>query len=218
MMFKKSHFTLTSLIIAISLTLTPAASQSIALPASINDATIYAKQRAQFATVMVGALWQHARGNTNGHLAIENKLADLYNTECSPEESTQNLIAAIQNNRFVAGFKQFFLGASSSAYQIEGGLDATSAAARFYRDKAHLPTAEDSIDFYNRYPEIIKQMAEELHINSFRISLAWDRIQPQQGMFDMQAIEFYRNVIRTLQAHGIKPMVVFHHYDAPTWF
>ena len=37
-------------------------------------------------------------------------------------------------------------------------------------------------------------------------------------MFDEDAIAFYKDVIRTLLAHGIKPLVVFHHYDVPTWF
>jgi beta-glucosidase len=61
-------------------------------------------------------------------------------------------------------------------------------------------------------------MKEELNINSFRISFAWDRIQPQQNVYDQKAIEYYRNVINTLLKNGITPLVVFHHYDIPTWF
>jgi beta-glucosidase len=209
--------------IAATLALLPTINTAISLPTPINNAAIYAKQRAQFAKVMVGALWQHARGTTDTHSLIEQKLDTLYKTaKFSPEQSAQDLDQAIKNNavvtKMIAKFGKFFIGASSSAFQIEGGLDATSAAARFYHDVAKLPTAGDAIDFYHRYPEIIKQMKKELNINTFRISLAWDRIQPQQGVYDLQAIEYYRNVIRTLLAYGIKPMVVFHHYDAPTWF
>jgi beta-glucosidase len=211
----KNYYSLT---VAITLALIPTASRTIELPIQLHNASIYAKQRAQFAKVMVNALWKHAQGNTNNHLVIENKLAQLYSAESTPERSAQNLITAIERNTTVAGFNQFYLGASSSAYQIEGGLDDSSAAARFYRDKAHLATAGDAIDFYNRYPSIIKQMAEELHINTFRLSFAWDRIQPQQDMFDTEAIAYYKDVIRTLLAHGIKPLVVFHHYDVPVWF
>lgn len=220
MIHKKSLY---SFIIAATLALTPTINTAISLPTPINNAAIYAQQRAQFAKVMVGALWRHARGTTDTHTVIENKLDTLYkNTQHTPEQSAQDLEQAIKNNTFVtqilAQFGTFFIGASSSAFQIEGGLDATSAAARFYRDVAKLPTAGDAIDFYHRYPGIIKQMKEELNINTFRISLAWDRIQPLQGILDKHAIEYYRDVIKTLLAHGIKPMVVFHHYDAPTWF
>lgn len=218
MLKNKVFSTISSLIIAINLALLPTTTAPIALPQSIDNATIYAQQRAQFAKVMAGALWQHARGNTASHTAVEAKLNALYHaTDNSPEQMAEQLSQALQHNNFNNN-QEFLLGASSSAYQIEGGLDETSAAARFYRDKAQLPTAEDAIDFYNRYPEIIKQMKEELNINTFRISLAWDRIQPQQNTYDAQAIEFYRNVINTLLAYNIKPMVVFHHYDAPTWF
>ncbi len=214
-MIKKNTYSAIALLI---LGLMPAANNSAPLSEVVHNAAINARQRAQFAKVMVGAFWKHAQGNTTNHLAIEQKLAQLYNTECTPEQAAQDLATAIQNNEFVADFDKFYLGASSSAYQIEGGLDDNSAAARFYRDTIQLPTAGDAINFYHRYPEIIEQVADELHINAMRISFAWDRIQPQQNVFDMEAIEFYRNVIRTFLAHGIKPLVVFHHYDVPTWF
>lgn len=214
-MIKKNNY---SFIALLMLSLMPTTSRSIALSEALQNTSIAARQQAQFAKVIMAALWKHARGQTNEHLAIEKTLAQLYSAECTPEHSAQNLIAAIQNNKTVADFNQFYLGASSSAYQIEGGLDDSSAAARFYRDVAQLPTAGDAIDFYNRYPEIIKQMKEELNINAFRISFAWDRIQPQQDVFDQNAIAFYKDVIHTLRAHNIKPLVVFHHYDAPTWF
>jgi len=86
----------------------------------------------------------------------------LYKTECTPEQAAQDLAIAIQNNQIVADFDQFYLGASSSAYQIEGGLDDSSAAARFYRDKVQLPTADVAIDFYHRYPEIINKWQKNL--------------------------------------------------------
>ncbi len=214
-MITKNSF---SLIAFLMVGLTPTANNSFPLPQAFHNASIAARQRAQFTKMITNALCKHAQGKTNDYLIIENKLARLYSTEYTPEQSAQNLIQAINNNEIVASFNQFYLGASSSAYQIEGGLDDNSAAARFYRDKVQLPTAGDAIDFYHRYPEIIKQMAEELNINAYRISFAWDRIQPQQGTFDRDAIAFYKNVIRTLLAHGIKPLVVFHHYDVPTWF
>lgn len=194
------------------------------VPQSINNAHIYVKQRAKFAKVMISALARHCWDQTLPQVTIENYLAKIYTaisvpTHESISQDVQALRNAILNNTLIdISPEEFLLGASSSAYQIEGGLDETSAAARFYQHKAQLPTADEAIDFYHRFKDDIKQLMEELHINAYRISLAWNRIQPHLGMFDGEAIEFYRAVIRLLHAYGIKPMVVFHHYDVPQWF
>ncbi len=194
------------------------------LPAPVKNAQIYAQQRTKFAKVMATALARHFWQQSLPHTIIEERLARIYTSIAIPTPESihadvQALYTAIINNPLLSIHPiEFLLGASSSAYQIEGGLDANSAAARFYANKAQLPTAGDAIDFYHRYASDIKQLADELHINAYRISLAWDRIQPTRDTFDMQAIEFYRDVIRTMLAHGIKPMVVFHHYDVPQWF
>lgn len=190
------------------------------LPAKVTQCTSYIKQRAIFTKVFIRALWKFTT-NKAPHTLIEQKLAQTYEQALngSIDHDVADLRAALQNNPAIMIHPQeFVLGASSSAYQIEGGLDETSAAARFYRNKAQLPNAGDAIDFYNRYKDDIKQMKDELHINAFRLSFAWDRIQPTQGVFNTQAILFYKNVIREFLAHGIKPLVVFHHYDVPTWF
>jgi len=194
------------------------------LPITISSSINGAKQRALFAKVILRALWNHAL-NKNQYKIIENKLAKLYESALNDIISTEQLeqqvdalCNAIKNNNSTAiEPHEFLLGASSSAYQIEGGLDKTSAAARFYA-KLNLPIAQDSIDFYHRYHSDIKQMKDELHINAYRLSIAWNRIEPQNGVYCQEAIEFYRNVIAALLEQDIKPMIVFHHYDVPTWF
>jgi beta-glucosidase len=214
MVHKKNHYFVTLFVLLSALT--PTTSNSIAVATSINNARISIKKRTTFAKVMTKALYQHARGKTHDHTIIEKKLDALYKNSAhfTPEQSAQQLYQALKRTNI----KEFYLGTSTSAYQIEGGLDKTSAAARFYKNVAKLPTAGNAIDFYHRYPALIKQMKEELHTNAFRISLAWDRIQPEQNMYNKEAIEYYRNVIKTLISHGITPLVVFHHYDVPTWF
>lgn len=213
-----------SFLLASIIAVLPASTKPFSLPQEARNAQICVQQRAKFAKVMASALMQYAWQKQPGHRAIEEKLAQLYGPKVAfTQENTHNDVIALYNaiiKHHILDIKlqDFYIGASSSAYQIEGGLDATSAAARFYHDKAQLPIAGDAIDFYHRYAEIIKQMKDELHINSYRISLAWNRIQPTKDEFDLQAIEFYKDVIRTLLAHGIKPMVVFHHYDVPQWF
>jgi beta-glucosidase len=222
-MSKKRFLCINSLFLMGIITLSPTIS-AFELPPSVKNAKIYAQQRAKFAKAMAQALAHHFWQQRPPHTIIEEKLAQIYGPGvfATPENiqfDVEALFQAIIDNPFIEiKPHEFLFGASSSAYQIEGGLDETSAAARFYQDKAQLSIAGDAIDFYHRYKTDIQQLAQELHINAYRISLAWNRIQPEQGIFDMQAIAFYRDVIRTLIANDIKPMVVFHHYDVPQWF
>jgi beta-glucosidase len=141
----------------------------------------------------------------------------------------------IPNNPFAAGkqFKQtwdacmahklnpkqkdFLFGLSSSAYQIEGGLDDHNSTADFYRLNG-LTTAGIAIDFWNRYKTDIEQMKNELGINIFRLTIAWDRVEPEMSQFDQDAIQKYKDIIETLKSHAIEPIVALHHYTIPRWF
>lgn len=139
---------------------------------------------------------------------------------------------AAQNDGRMARFKtahqQFLFGASSSSYQYEGGLDKNNATAIFYKDKdwqnedgvrqKGLETAGQAIDFWNRYKEDMQLMKNELGINCFRLSIAWDRIQPNSQEWNMKAIAQYVEMIKTLRKYAIEPIVVLHHYTIPQWF
>src|SRR5438105_8049152 len=138
---------------------------AVELPTSIKNAHIYAQQRAKFAKVIAQALARHFWQQRPAHTVIEEKLAQIYGPGvlATPENiqyDVEALYQAILDNPFIdIKPSEFLLGASSSAYQIEGGLDDTSAAARFYRDKAQLAIAGDAIDFYHRYKTDIEQLA-----------------------------------------------------------
>jgi len=126
--------------------------------------------------------------------------------------------------RFLNYPEKFLFGASSSSYQYEGGLDTknkngkyTNANAQFYHENT-LPLAGKAIDFWNRYASDIKDMKQELGINSFRISIAWDRICPAMGEYDTLALTQYATIMRVLKKYTIEPIVVLHHYTIPTWF
>src|SRR5581483_5285072 len=146
------------------------------------------QQRTLFAKVLCKALCKSTVQGQN-YTLIEQKLAQLYDIALSSDftldHAVKELVQALKNSPW--NIKEFFLGASSSAYQIEGGLDSNSAVARFYQ-KMELSLAGDSIDFFNRYAEDIRQLKEELHINCFRLSLAWNRIEPLPGQFNEKAM------------------------------
>ena len=156
-------------------------------------------------------------------------LAGFYNERKSiidPKESARKFKDAIKKtsekeNTLMVRFKdnpeKFLFGASSSSYQYEGGLDSNNANAIFYKAKGFEPAGK-AIDFWNQYKTDIAQMKRELGINCFRLSIAWERVQPSKDVWDISMIEKYVEIIKTLKDHKIEPIIVLHHYTIPQWF
>jgi beta-glucosidase len=57
----------------------------------------------------------------------------------------------------------------------------------------------------------------EMGLNAHRLSVEWSRIEPQEGVFDADAIDRYRSMLRALRQRGIEPMVTLHHFTNPLW-
>lgn len=111
--------------------------------------------------------------------------------------------------------KDFYWGAATASYQVEGGIedvDWAEAARRGY-----VPHARKACDHYNRYEEDF-DIAKSLGHNAHRLSIEWSRIEPEAGKFDEGGIEHYRKVLRALRARGIEPFVTLWHFTSPTWF
>lgn len=87
--------------------------------------------------------------------------------------------------------------------------------------KPHIERGErsgSSADHWNRYKEDIDLMKKDFNTNTFRFSLAWDRIEPREGEFNQEAIQHYIDEVDALNEVGIVPMVTLHHFAHPTWF
>jgi beta-glucosidase len=111
----------------------------------------------------------------------------------------------------------FFIGFSSSAYQFEGGIgDECSWHAFALRNGLTLPG--EGCGFWDNYEVMIKEMKEIGHINAFRMSIEWSRIEPIEGQYNIDAILHYRKIIKTLRKNGIEPVIVLNHYTLPQWF
>lgn len=104
----------------------------------------------------------------------------------------------------------FYLGAATSAYQVEGGVknDWSDAGEKFDAGKA--------CDHYNRFEEDF-DIAKSLGHNAHRFSIEWSRIEPEQGKFNEKEIEHYRKVIKALKNRGIEPFVTLWHWSLPLW-
>ena len=114
----------------------------------------------------------------------------------------------------------FLWGASSSAFQIEGGWDEDGkgmTVADFNSFKRSDKQADSKVasDFYHHWKEDIDLM-KEMGMKAYRFSLSWARIIPDgDGEVNQKGIDFYNQVIDYLIANGIQPLVTLYHFDLP---
>lgn len=114
----------------------------------------------------------------------------------------------------------FLWGASSSAFQIEGGYDedgkglSVADINSFRRSHIQADTKIAS-DFYHHWKEDIDLM-KELGLQIYRFSIAWTRIIPDgDGKINKKGLEFYDRVINYLLSCDIQPIVTLYHFDLP---
>lgn len=113
--------------------------------------------------------------------------------------------------------KGFLWGAATSAYQVEGG---NTNADWWQWEKKVQPKDKRSLqaaDQYHLYPEDFRLAKKLLH-NAHRLSIEWSRIEPEEGLFNLEAIEHYRSELKLLKKLKIKVMLTLHHFTNPKWF
>jgi beta-glucosidase len=74
-------------------------------------------------------------------------------------------------------------------------------------------------DFYHKYESDL-DLLSSYNMNAMRISLSWPRVMPfnaETGQHEpnQAGIDFYKNVLRKMQANGITPVVTLFHWDLP---
>ncbi len=113
--------------------------------------------------------------------------------------------------------KDFMWGAATAAHQVEGNnINTESWVLEHLPETIYAEPSGDAIDHYHRYPTDIALLAQ-LGFNSYRFSMEWARIEPEEGEFSYAELEHYRRMLATCHEHGIKPVLTFHHFTSPRW-
>lgn len=111
---------------------------------------------------------------------------------------------------------KFLYGAATSAYQVEGN-NIHSDWWDWEKRTPGVTRSGKAADHWNRYKEDFA-LAKSLGHNAHRLSIEWSRIEPTPGVWNMKAVEHYRNVLRELKQQGFTTFVTLHHFTNPQWF
>jgi beta-glucosidase len=111
----------------------------------------------------------------------------------------------------------FLWGAATAAHQVEGNnINSDSWLMEHLSPTEYKEPSLDACDHYHRYLQDLDLFAK-LGWNSYRFSIEWARIEPEEGYFSRAETEHYRRVLAACRERGLTPVVTFHHITSPRW-
>ena len=115
----------------------------------------------------------------------------------------------------------FLWGVATSAYQIEGAVDADGRGPSIWDTYSHTPgkidgggTGDVACDHYRRWRDDVDLIAS-LNMNAYRFSLAWPRLFPDGRRREQRGFDHYSRLLDALLERGIEPVVTLYHWDLP---
>ena len=61
-------------------------------------------------------------------------------------------------------------------------------------------------------------LAKKMGLTSWRFSVEWSRIEPEEGAWNAEAIKYYKAYLAALADAGLEPVVTLFHFTLPVWF
>ncbi|WGV98698.1 GH1 family beta-glucosidase [Vibrio sp. YMD68] len=117
----------------------------------------------------------------------------------------------------------FVFGVATSSYQIEGGATAGGRVPSIWDTFCNTPGKVDNgdngdiaCDHYHLWKQDI-EMIQGLGVDAYRLSIAWPRIMPQDGVVNPEGLDFYEQIIDECHARGMQVYVTLYHWDLPQY-
>jgi beta-glucosidase len=120
----------------------------------------------------------------------------------------------------------FLWGTASSAWQVEGDVDASPDDGLPFR--SNWTSWEDmgcigngdrndvGAGFWTQWEDDLDR-AQGLGSNTIRLGMEWARIEPADDQWDEAALQHYAEVMAGARARGMEPMVTLWHWVVPAW-
>lgn len=119
---------------------------------------------------------------------------------------------------------QFYWGTGTSSFQIEGAFNIDHKSPSIWDDFAHKKgnilnddNGDIACDHYHLFKTDIA-LLKELGVNSYRFSISWPRIFPNDN-FEVNelGIKYYIDIVDELIKRNIIPFVTLYHWDMPSY-
>ncbi len=112
----------------------------------------------------------------------------------------------------------FLWGTATAGHQVEGNnVNSDCWLLENLTPTIFREPSRDSANSFELWP-IDLDLVKGLGLNSYRFSLEWPRIEPEEGLFSMVMLDHYKAMIEGCRARGLTPIVTFNHYTTPRWF
>ena len=113
----------------------------------------------------------------------------------------------------------FRFGVATAGFQVEGGFNGPGEPANnwaAWEAEGRVEPSGIALDFWSRYEEHLDRVAA-MGCDSFRMSVEWARVEPEEGKVDAEALARYLAILQACRARGIEPLVTLHHFTHPAW-
>jgi beta-glucosidase len=117
-----------------------------------------------------------------------------------------------------AQFPEGFLwGTATAAHQVEGGN-----VNNDHWEMEHAPhspfveSSGDACDSWHRWEEDLDLVAGA-GLDTYRFSLEWSRIEPEEGEVSRAALDHYRRIVDGCRDRGLTPIATLVHFTMPRW-
>lgn len=127
-------------------------------------------------------------------------------------------LAAMRAAAKTAFPKGFLWGAATAAHQVEGNnTNSDSWVMENVKPTIFQEPSRDAANSFELWRTDL-DLVKSLGLSTYRFSLEWARIEPEQGQFSVAMLDHYKAMIDGCRARGLTPMVTFNHFTVPAWF
>jgi beta-glucosidase len=114
--------------------------------------------------------------------------------------------------------KGFVWGAATAGHQVEGNnINSDCWVLENTKPTIFVEPSRDAANSLELWG-LDLDCAKAMGLNSYRFSLEWPRIEPEEGLFSRAMLDHYKAIIEGCRARGLMPIVTFNHYTTPVWF
>jgi beta-glucosidase len=114
--------------------------------------------------------------------------------------------------------EKFLWGCATAGHQVEGNnTNSDLWAIEHLPESMFKEPSGDACDHYHLYPQDISMLAG-LGFNTYRFSLEWARIEPEEGFFSNAELDHYRRMLASCREHNLTTLLTYSHFSVPRWF